>query len=102
MHVLLIHQVFAGPDDPGGTRHYEIGRHLVGQGHRFTVIASAVNYLTGEVASAPVAAPPDGLRIIRLAGRGDIHRSYAARARAFIAFAGEALRAAMALPAVHL
>ena len=47
MHVLLIHQVFAGPDDPGGTRHYEIGRHLVAQGHRFTVITSAVNYLTG-------------------------------------------------------
>src|SRR5262245_47692564 len=24
MHILLIHQAFAGPDDPGGTRHYEL------------------------------------------------------------------------------
>jgi len=102
MHVLLIHQVFAGPDDPGGTRHYEIGRHLVAQGHRFTVITSAVNYLTGEASPAPAAAPPDGFRIIRLGGREDIHRSYAARARGFFAFAGGALRAAMALPDVDV
>ncbi len=97
MHVLLIHQVFAGPDDPGGTRHYEIGRRLVAQGHRFTVITSAVNYLTGETAGGPLAAPPEGMRIIRLAGREDIHHSYTARARAFFAFAGGAFRAARAL-----
>jgi glycosyltransferase involved in cell wall biosynthesis len=102
MHVLLIHQVFAGPDDPGGTRHYEIGRQLVAQGHRFTVITSAVNYLTGEAAGRPTTALPDGMRVIRIAGRTDIHRSYAARARAFFGFAGSALRAAMALPDVDV
>jgi glycosyltransferase involved in cell wall biosynthesis len=102
MHVLLIHQVFAGPDDPGGTRHYEIGRQLVAQGHRFTVIASAVNYLTGEAAGRPTTALPDGMRVIRIAGRTDIHRSYGARARAFFGFAGSALRAAMTLPDVDV
>ncbi len=97
MHVLLIHQVFAGPDDPGGTRHYEIGRQLVGRGHRFTVITSAVSYLTGVAVRPATTALPDGMRVIRIAGREDIHRSYVARARAFFGFAGGALRAALAL-----
>jgi len=102
MHILLIHQVFAGPDDPGGTRHYEIGCQLVAQGHRFTVITSAVNYLTGEAADRPTTALPEGMRVIRIAGRTDIHRSYLARARAFFGFAGSALRAATALPDVDV
>ena len=102
MHVLLIHQVFAGPDDPGGTRHFEIGRQLVAAGHRFTVITSAVNYLTGEAGDRPTTALPDGMRIVRIAGREDIHRSYAARARGFFGFAGGALRAALALEDVDV
>jgi lipopolysaccharide/colanic/teichoic acid biosynthesis glycosyltransferase/glycosyltransferase involved in cell wall biosynthesis len=102
MHVLLIHQAFAGPDDPGGTRHYEIGCRLVAQGHRFTVITSAVNYLTGETASTPAATLPEGMRVIRLTGSEDIHRSYVARARGFFAFSGRALRAALALRDVHV
>lgn len=97
MHVLLIHQVFAGPDDAGGTRHFEIGRHLTAQGHRFTVITSAINYLTGETTAPPTVALPDGMRLIRIEGHQDIHRSYAARTRAFFGFAGGALRAAFAL-----
>ena len=28
MHILLIHQAFAGPNDPGGTRHYELASGL--------------------------------------------------------------------------
>lgn len=102
MHVLLIHQVFAGPDDPGGTRHYEIGRQLVAQGHRFTVITSAVNYLTGEAAGVMATALPDGMQVIRIACREDIHRSYLARGRAFFAFAAAAWRAAMGLPDVDI
>ena len=102
MHVLLIHQVFAGPDDAGGTRHYEIGRYLAAHGHRLTVITSAVNYLTGEAVGAPATALPEGVRIIQVAGRRDIHRSYAARARGFFGFAGGALRAALAVPDVDV
>jgi glycosyltransferase involved in cell wall biosynthesis len=102
MHVLLIHQVFAGPDDPGGTRHYEIGRQLVAHGHRFTVITSAVNYLTGETSAQPTTALPDGMRIIRIEGRKDIHRSYITRARSFFGFARDATFVAMALPDVDV
>jgi len=102
MHVLLIHQVFAGPDDPGGTRHYEIGCRLVESGHRFTVITSAVNYLTGETVQAPVTAWPAGMEVIRIGGREDIHRSYVSRARAFFGFAQGALRAARSVPDVDV
>jgi len=48
MHILLIHQAFAALDEPGGTRHHELARLLVARGHRVTVIASPVSYLTGS------------------------------------------------------
>jgi glycosyltransferase involved in cell wall biosynthesis len=102
MHVLLIHQIFAGPDDPGGTRHYEIGRYLVEHGHRVTVIASAVKYLTGEVAEHVAEAVPGSMRIVRLAGRQDLHRSFRARARSYFDFALRAYRAAMDVPDVDV
>lgn len=47
MHILLIHQAFASLDEPGGTRHHEFARLLAGRGHRVTVIASPVSYITG-------------------------------------------------------
>jgi glycosyltransferase involved in cell wall biosynthesis len=102
MHVLLIHQIFAGPDDPGGTRHYEIGRYLVEHGHRVTIIASAVKYLTGEVAEHVSEDAPAGMRIVRLAGRQDLHRSFRARARAYFDFAARAYRAATDVPDVDV
>jgi glycosyltransferase involved in cell wall biosynthesis len=98
MHVLLIHQIFAGPDDPGGTRHYEIARHLVRHGHRVTVIASAVRYLTGEIARPATEDVASGLRVIRLTGRQDLHRSFRARARAYFDFAARAYAAARQVP----
>lgn len=102
MHVLLIHQAFAGPDDPGGTRHYEFGRHLIAQGHRFTVIASAVNYLTGKAVVSAAVPLPEGMTVIRVAGGKNIHRSYAARVRAFAGFAIGALHAARRLRQVDV
>ena len=48
VHILLIHQAFAALDEPGGTRHHELARHLVQRGHRVTIIASPVSYLTGK------------------------------------------------------
>lgn len=46
MKTLLIHAVFATPQDPGGTRHYEIARRLVALGHEVAVVAGSRNYLT--------------------------------------------------------
>lgn len=47
MHILIIHQAFASFDEPGGTRHYEFARRLASQGHKVTIIASPVSYITG-------------------------------------------------------
>ena len=52
MHILLIHQAFAGINEPGGTRHHEIAKYLAQEGHQVTVIASPVSYLTGKSSSA--------------------------------------------------
>jgi len=51
MHILLIHQAFAAIDEPGGTRHHELALYLASQGHRVTIVASPVSYLTGESSS---------------------------------------------------
>jgi hypothetical protein len=53
MHILLIHQAFAALDEPGGTRHHELARYLASKGHRVTVIASPVSYLTGTTPPVP-------------------------------------------------
>lgn len=49
MHILLIHQAFTEIDQPGGTRHAEFARHLASLGHKVTVIASSISYLTGNI-----------------------------------------------------
>ncbi|NOZ73476.1 MAG: hypothetical protein GXP38_16505 [Chloroflexi bacterium] len=46
MHTILTHQAFVGPSEPGDTRYFELSRHGVAHGHRFTVVASPVSYLT--------------------------------------------------------
>src|SRR3954463_3779201 len=56
VHALLLHQAYAGANEPGGTRHYEFASRMVAQGHRFTVIASNISYLTAQ----PIAAEPRG------------------------------------------
>lgn len=84
MHVLLIHQAYSGPDDPGGTRHYELGRRLVAMGHRFTVVTSKYSYLTGEEKKEKGAVGGIDVRIAPTLG--GLHRSYAHRILAFISF----------------
>jgi phosphoserine phosphatase len=72
MHILLIHQAFAALDEPGGTRHHEFARYLAARGHRVTVIASSVSYLTGARLSGLPPSPTtggeveeSGVRVIR-------------------------------------
>ena len=90
MHILLIHQNFAALDEPGGTRHHELSRYLVGQGHRVTVISSPVSYLTG---ASPKGSPPaaretvDGSLVIRRTYTYPaLHRSFFHRIISFFSF----------------
>jgi glycosyltransferase involved in cell wall biosynthesis len=93
MHILLIHQAFAALDEPGGTRHHEFARLLASQGHKVTVIASPVSYLTGK---APLRLPPfspkmggeteRGVRVIRAYTYQALHKSFVHRVFAFFSF----------------
>jgi glycosyltransferase involved in cell wall biosynthesis len=90
MHVLLIHQAFASPSEPGGTRHYEFGCHLVRSGYRFTVVTSKISYLTGKPASQepPRAEVEDkcGLHVRRAYALPAHHRGFVWRVISFLVF----------------
>lgn len=88
MHILLIHQAFATLDEPGGTRHHELARELVVRGHRVTVIASPVSYLTGAVTdqAQSTSSGENGITILRTYATRSIHRSFVHRMIGFFSF----------------
>ncbi|MHC1740739.1 MAG: glycosyltransferase family 4 protein [Anaerolineaceae bacterium] len=91
MHILLIHQAFASLDEAGGTRHYEIARILVSQGHKVTIITSPVNYLTGRVKGTRLhwvekEIPLPGITILRVYVYPALHRSFFHRLINFFSF----------------
>lgn len=93
MHILLIHQAFAALNEPGGTRHHEMARFLIERGHRVTVIASPVSYLTGSARQDPpthIEQETGSLTIRRAytytAGGGGLHRSFFHRVISFLSF----------------
>ncbi len=88
MHILLIHQAFAALDEPGGTRHHELARYLAAAGHRVSIIASPVSYLTGKGAkSAKLTRDCDGLiSIYRTYTYPALHKSFLHRLFSFFSF----------------
>jgi glycosyltransferase involved in cell wall biosynthesis len=95
MHILLIHQVFAALDEPGGTRHHEFARYLAACGHQVTVITSPVSYLSGD--KTPLSSPPPFSAKTRGEGEGQVtilraytyrglHKSFVHRFLFFITF----------------
>ncbi len=93
MHVLIIHQAFASLNEPGGTRHYELARYLVERGHRVTVIASPVSYITGASSQSGKfskntgqALQMDGIAILRARVYSAHHKSFFHRILAFFSF----------------
>src|SRR5512140_2461414 len=85
MHILIIHQAFASLNEPGGTRHYEFARLLAARGHRVTVIASPVSYITGA-ASASEQSQQEGIEILRAPVYSAHHKSFFHRVVAFFSF----------------
>ena len=93
MHILIIHQAFASFDEPGGTRHFEFARLLAARGHRVTVIASPVSYITGEKtllppSSAKTTGEREGneVEILRARVYSAHHKSFFHRMLAFFSF----------------
>ena len=90
MHILLINQAFAAINEPGGTRHHEFARQLARRGHRVTIIASQVSYLTGRAVSDGgwLTREVDniGVEIIRCRSYSGWHRSFPHRMLSFLSF----------------
>ena len=91
MHILLIHQAFAALDEPGGTRHHEFARALAERGHKVTVIASPVSYLTGlrstpQETSNEKKEGDESVVILRTHTTLFLHKSFVQRILAFISF----------------
>jgi glycosyltransferase involved in cell wall biosynthesis len=85
MHVLIIHQAFASLDEPGGTRHHEFARLLTSRGHKVTVIASPVSYITGTTLRRSEE-QEGGVTILRAAVYDAHHKSFFHRVIAFFSF----------------
>lgn len=90
MRCLLIHQAFVGPDESGGTRHYEFALYLKQHGHSLTIIAGDTNYLTGERLTDAkrliTQQDFDGVRVLRAWTYAALHRSFVHRLIAFFSF----------------
>ena len=86
MHILIIHQAFAAVNEPGGTRHHELARYLVQRGHRVTIIASSVSYITGSAPPNLTEKQDDGITIIRAYVYQAHHKSFVHRVFAFVSF----------------
>lgn len=97
MHILLIHQAFAALGEPGGTRHHELARWLARRGHRVTILAGQVSYLTGEAGTATPGEWIDdaGVHIRRCATYRAWHRSFFHRVLSFLSFMLSSLAAGL-------
>ncbi len=90
MHLLLIHQAFTPPNEAGGTRHYELARHLAGKSQRVTIVASDLSYLSGKRATGArrMVTPEniDGVRVLRAYTYPSLHRGVSGRAASLLSF----------------
>ncbi|HVU11205.1 MAG TPA: glycosyltransferase family 4 protein [Phototrophicaceae bacterium] len=90
MRILLINQAFVAPTEPGHTRHYEIAQFMRQRGDQMTIVASDLNYQTGQritersgLFSEQVI---DGVHVLRAYIYPALHRSFAWRVLSFISF----------------
>ncbi|MCS6908261.1 MAG: glycosyltransferase family 4 protein [Anaerolineales bacterium] len=90
MKILLIHQVFAALDEPGGTRHYELAHFFAACGHCVEIVTSPINYMTGSGSDAQkvrVTQVGEGEMVIwRVPVYCAFHRSFVHRTLSFLSF----------------
>ena len=90
MKILLLNQAFVAPDEPGHTRHFEMAKFLRTRGHELVIVASDLNYQTGQrtVARKGIFAEQviEGVRILRAYIYPALHRSYFWRIISFFSF----------------
>jgi glycosyltransferase involved in cell wall biosynthesis len=90
MKILLINQSFVSPDEPGHTRHFEMAKFLRSQGHELVIVASDMNYQTGQRTVSTrglyVEQSIDGIRVLRAYSYPSLHVSFFWRVVSFISF----------------
>lgn len=84
MHILLIHQAFASDSQAGGTRHFELATYLVRHGHRVTVIAGPISYMTGR--RSTLDSTEHGLDVVWPRVYGGWGPGFVGRLSAFVSF----------------
>lgn len=106
MHLLLIHQAFASPNEPGGTRHYEFARQLVQAEQHVTIVASDLSYLTGQRTTTSrgliTCQELDDVVVLRAYTYPALHRSFVWRIVSFLSFMVTSVLAALRAGSVDL
>jgi glycosyltransferase involved in cell wall biosynthesis len=103
VHILLLHQLFIRPEDPGGTRHFEFCQALAASGHRVTILTGRRSYLTGAVVSHEKRESiGPGVEIIRCGSLAGGQRSFFWRTLGFLWFTATSLVAGLRLGGVDL
>ena len=90
MKILLVNQAFVSFDEPGFTRHFEMAKYLRERGHEMVIVASDVNYQTGQrivehrgfIAEQEI----EGVRVLRAFMLPSLHRNYFWRIVSFVGF----------------
>ncbi|MBN1910107.1 MAG: glycosyltransferase family 4 protein [Pirellulales bacterium] len=95
MRVLYLYQYFSTPEMAGGTRSYEIARHLVSRGHEVHMVTSDLRGGSTTWRETDEA----GIRVHWYPVANQQHDNYPKRLRAFVRFAWAAARRAASLPA---
>jgi glycosyltransferase involved in cell wall biosynthesis len=86
MHVLLIHQLFGLPNQPSGSRHHELLKHVVACGHTVSVVTGDTNYYTGKVYGSVAPERLNGIRLLRQRSIAPMNRSFVSRIASFLGF----------------
>ena len=106
IHTLLIHSAFTVPNEPGGTRHFEIAQSLTHCGERFSVITSNTGYLNGKRKHRSkkwvIQKKCEGVHVFYVNAHSLLHKNYVARVFAFLSFALNALIAAFTVRSVDV
>jgi glycosyltransferase involved in cell wall biosynthesis len=94
-------------NEPGGTRHSELARQLADRGHRLTVLAGQVSYMTGRKSERRGWAykddqAGDGIEIWRCYSLPGWHRSFMARVLSFVSFSFSAFLVGLRVRRVDL
>lgn len=101
MKILLLNQAFVSPDEPGHTRHFEMAQFLRQRGHELVIVASDLNYQTGqrtvERHGVFTVQMIDGVRVLRAYIYPELHRSYFWRIVSFFSFMFSSVWAALSV-----